>query len=426
MIDINLLKHDFDNTIKKLSYRNYVLDIKKFNKYEKIRKNLQKITEKLQSARNIKSKEIGMIKSTGENIYSYCKDVKKIGEKIEKLKIELNKVKNKILNYMLDLPNLPMEGIPIGYNYSDNLEVYKWGAPKNYNFKIKDHVSLGNTSSSFDFYSASKLIKSRFVVMKNEIAKLHRALIQFMLNTHIDNHGYTEYYVPYIVNKNSLIGTGQLPKFSKDLFNVLLKEKNNEYYLIPTGEVPLLNIKRNEIIEENSLPLKMVTHTPCFRAEHLSYGKDIKGLIRMHQFEKVEIVQIVKPEKSNQALEEITGHAEKILELLKLPYRKLLLCTGDMSFSSCKTYDLEVWLPSQNMYREISSCSNTGDFQARRMKIRYRNKNNKKINLVHTLNGSGLAVSRTLAAVMENNQLSNGRIEVPEILRKYMNGIKYI
>jgi len=317
--------------------------------------------------------------------------------------------------------------VPTGKNEDENVEISKWGTPKQFDFEIKDHVDLGEMADGLDFSSAVKISGSRFVVMKGQFARMHRALAQFMLDLHTEQHGYTEMYVPYLVNSDSLYGTGQLPKFSEDLFNMRpATEEDEPMSLIPTAEVPLTNMVRDVIVKEEDLPMKITAHTPCFRSEAGSYGRDTRGLIRMHQFDKVEMVQIVKPEDSKAALEELTGHAEEVLRLLELPYRKIVLCTGDMGFGSTKTYDLEVWVPAQNTYREISSCSNCKDFQARRMQARFRRKGEKKPELVHTLNGSGLAVGRTLVAVLENYQQADGRIKIPEVLRKYMNNAEYI
>ena len=351
---------------------------------------------------------------------------------LEQGKVELEKVQNALNDIALNIPNIPADEVPLGKDDTENLEVSRWGEPRKFDFEVKDHVALGENLQGLDFASAVKLTGSRFVVMKGQIAKLHRALAQFMLDLHTEQHGYTEAYVPYLVNHDTLYGTGQLPKFSEDLFHTkpLEGQDPNEvqrtYALIPTAEVPVTNLVRGDILEAENLPLKMTAHTPCFRSEAGSYGRDTRGLIRMHQFDKVELVQIVEPEKSMDALEELTGHAEKVLQLLGLPYRKVLLCTGDMGFGSCKTYDLEVWVPAQNTYREISSCSNMWDFQARRMQARCRSKGDKKTRLVHTLNGSGLAVGRTLVAVLENYQNADGSITVPEVLRPYMGGLEVI
>jgi seryl-tRNA synthetase len=341
-------------------------------------------------------------------------------------------VQAKLEEITLSLPNIPDESVPTGKDENENVEISRWGTPKSYDFEVKDHVDLGEMADGLDFASAVKISGSRFIVMKGQFARLHRALAQFMLNLHTDEHGYTEMYVPYLVNPDSLYGTGQLPKFGEDLFHTSpLTEQVSDVplkklSLIPTAEVPVTNMVRDTITEEADLPLKMTAHTPCFRSEAGSYGRDTRGLIRMHQFDKVELVQITKPEDSMDVLEELTGHAEKVLQLLELPYRKVILCTGDMGFGAVKTYDLEVWVPAQETYREISSCSNCGDFQARRMQARFRRKGEKKPELVHTLNGSGLAVGRTMVAILENNQQADGKIEIPEVLRKYMGGVTHI
>ncbi len=396
---------------------------------EERRKVLQVETENLQAERNSRSKSIGQAKARGEDIEPLRKEVNELGERLDTAKAELEALQTEIRDFCLVLPNLPAEAVPQGKDDSDNQEVSRWGTPATFDFTVRDHVDLGELAGGMDFASAVKLTGSRFVVMQGQIARMHRALSQFMLDLHTSQHGYTEMYVPYLVNHDSLYGTGQLPKFGNDLFHTRPLEEeadSSSYALIPTAEVPLTNLVRNEIIDEDALPIKMTAHTPCFRAEAGSYGRDTRGLIRMHQFDKVEMVQIVAPENSMQALEELTGHAEKVLQLLNLPYRKMLLCTGDMGFGASKTYDLEVWLPAQNTYREISSCSNMMDFQARRMQARCRSKNDKKTRLLHTLNGSGLAVGRTLVAVLENYQQADGRIQVPGVLRPYMNNLEFI
>ncbi|CUR53389.1 Serine--tRNA ligase [Serratia symbiotica] len=429
MLNPNLLRYELDTVAAKLIQRGFILDINLLRSQESRRKILQITTEKLKEEQNNKSKFISIIKSRGENIHSLINTLNQLNKQSNIAEIELNTLKNEIKNYALTIPNLPDISVPFGRNNNENKEISRWGNPKEYNFTIRDHVNLGVISGGLDFAAAAKISGSRFVVMKGQIARMHRALSQFMLDLHTNKHGYIETYLPYLVNYNTLYGTGQLPKFSSDLFHIQpLKNKfnNNNYALIPTAEVPLTNLVRDEILEEKSLPLKMTAHTPCFRSEAGSYGRDTRGLIRMHQFDKVEMIQIVKPENSMKALETLTFHAETVLRLLNLPYRKMLLCTGDMSFSACKTYDLEVWLPSEDNYREISSCSNMWDFQARRMKIRYRNKIKKKPCLVHTLNGSGLAVGRTLMAILENYQKEDGRIKIPTVLRSYMGGIKII
>ncbi|MBG3013311.1 serine--tRNA ligase [Proteus faecis] len=428
MLDPNLLRNELDAVAEKLARRGFTLDVEKIRQQEERRKVLQVETESLQAERNSRSKSIGAAKARGEDIEPLRQEVNLLGEKLEAAKAELEVLQAEIRDYALTIPNMPDDSVPNGKDDSENVEVFRWGTPKTYDFELKDHVTLGELTDGLDFASAVKITGSRFVVMKGQVARLHRAITQFMLNLHTEEHGYQEMYVPYLVNHATLYGTGQLPKFSGDLFHTkpLEEEAESQYALIPTAEVPVTNMVRDEILEEDALPLKMTAHTPCFRSEAGSYGRDTRGLIRMHQFDKVELVQIAHPEKSMEALEELTGHAEKVLQLLNLPYRKVVLCTGDMGFGSRKTYDLEVWVPAQNTYREISSCSNMWDFQARRMQARFRAKGDKKTQLVHTLNGSGLAVGRTLVAIMENYQMADGRIEIPEVLRPYMNGLEYI
>ena len=428
MLDPNLLRNELDAVAEKLARRGFTLDVEKIRQQEERRKVLQVETESLQAERNSRSKSIGAAKARGEDIEPLRQEVNLLGEKLEAAKAELEVLQAEIRDYVLTIPNMPDDAVPNGKDVSENVEVSRWGTPKTYDFELKDHVTLGELTDGLDFASAVKITGSRFVVMKGQVARLHRAITQFMLNLHTEEHGYQEMYVPYLVNHATLYGTGQLPKFSEDLFHTkpLEEEAESQYALIPTAEVPVTNMVRDVILEEDDLPLKMTAHTPCFRSEAGSYGRDTRGLIRMHQFDKVELVQIAHPEKSMEALEELTGHAEKVLQLLNLPYRKVVLCTGDMGFGSRKTYDLEVWVPAQNTYREISSCSNMWDFQARRMQARFRAKGDKKTQLVHTLNGSGLAVGRTLVAIMENYQMADGRIEIPEVLRPYMNGLEYI
>lgn len=428
MLDPNLLRNELDAVAEKLARRGFTLDVEKIRQQEERRKVLQVETESLQAERNSRSKSIGAAKARGEDIEPLRQEVNLLGEKLEAAKTELEVLQAEIRDYVLTIPNMPDDAVPNGKDDSENVEVSRWGTPKTYDFELKDHVTLGELTDGLDFASAVKITGSRFVVMKGQIARLHRAIAQFMLDLHTEEHGYQEMYVPYLVNHATLYGTGQLPKFSEDLFHTkpLEEEAQSQYALIPTAEVPVTNMVRDVILEEDDLPLKMTAHTPCFRSEAGSYGRDTRGLIRMHQFDKVELVQIAHPEKSMEALEELTGHAEKVLQLLNLPYRKVVLCTGDMGFGSRKTYDLEVWVPAQNTYREISSCSNMWDFQARRMQARFRSKGDKKIQLVHTLNGSGLAVGRTLVAIMENYQMADGRIEIPEVLRPYMKGLEYI
>lgn len=427
MIDPNLLRTDLENTAALLkTKRNFDLDIEKINALESQRKTLQVETETLQAERNTRSKAIGQAKARGEDIAPLLQEVDNLGDKLNLAKSQLEAVQKELNDIALSIPNLPADVVPLGKDENDNLEISRWGEPRQFDFEIKDHVSLGEDLTGLDFAAGVKLSGARFVVMKGQIAKLHRALTQFMLDLHTEQHGYQEIYTPYLVNHETLYGTGQLPKFGEDLFHTKALEGEQPYALIPTAEVPVTNLVRGEILEQSDLPRRMTAHTPCFRSEAGSYGRDTRGLIRMHQFDKVELVQIVEPEKSMDALEELTAHAEKVLQLLGLPYRKILLCTGDMGFGSCKTYDLEVWVPAQNTYREISSCSNMWDFQARRMQARYRMKGDKKPCLVHTLNGSGLAVGRTLVAVLENYQNADGSITVPEALRPYMNGQEVI
>lgn len=433
MIDQNLLRTNLEEVAQILKLkRNFNLDVTRVTSLEEQRKALQVKAENLQAERNARSKNIGAAKARGEDISALLAEVDTMGNELDAAKVELDKVQAEIRELLLNIPNLPADEVPVGKDDSENLEVSRWGTPRQFDFEIKDHVTLGEGLGGLDFPAGVKLTGSRFVVMKSGIARLHRALSQFMLDLHTEQHGYVETYVPYLVNHDTLYGTGQLPKFGEDLFHTQpLKGQDpnavqKPYALIPTAEVPVTNLVRDEILDEESLPLKLTAHTPCFRSEAGSYGRDTRGLIRMHQFDKVEMVQIVAPEKSMEALEELTGHAEKVLQLLNLPYRKMLLCSGDMGFGSSKTYDLEVWLPAQNTYREISSCSNMWDFQARRMQARCKSKGDKKTRLVHTLNGSGLAVGRTLVAVLENYQNADGSITVPEVLKPYMGGVEVI
>ncbi|WP_312210395.1 serine--tRNA ligase [Pseudescherichia sp.] len=429
MLDPNLLRTEPDAVAEKLARRGFKLDVDKLRALEERRKVLQVNTENLQAERNSRSKSIGQAKARGEDIEPLRLEVNKLGEELDAAKAELETLLAEIRDIALTLPNLPDDCVPLGKDDSENVEVSRWGEPRKFDFEVRDHVTLGEMAKGLDFAAAVKLTGSRFVVMQGQIARLHRALSQFMIDLHTEQHGYIENYVPYLVNQDTLYGTGQLPKFGGDLFHTRPLDEEAEssnYSLIPTAEVPLTNLVRDEILDEEALPLKMTAHTPCFRSEAGSYGRDTRGLIRMHQFDKVEMVQIVRPEDSMDALEEMTGHAEKVLQLLGLPYRKVLLCSGDMGFGARKTYDLEVWLPAQDTYREISSCSNCWDFQARRMQARCRSKADKKTRLVHTLNGSGLAVGRTLVAVLENYQQADGRIEIPAVLRPYMKGLEYI
>lgn len=433
MIDQNLLRTNLEEVAQILKLkRNFNLDVTRVTSLEEQRKALQVKAENLQAERNARSKNIGAAKARGEDISALLTEVDTMGSELDAAKVELDKVQAEIRELLLNIPNLPADEVPVGKDDSENLEVSRWGTPRQFDFEIKDHVTLGEGLGGLDFPAGVKLTGSRFVVMKSGIARLHRALSQFMLDLHTEQHGYVETYVPYLVNHDTLYGTGQLPKFGEDLFHTQPLEGQDPnavqkpYALIPTAEVPVTNLVRDEILDEESLPLKLTAHTPCFRSEAGSYGRDTRGLIRMHQFDKVEMVQIVAPEKSMEALEELTGHAEKVLQLLNLPYRKMLLCSGDMGFGSSKTYDLEVWLPAQTTYREISSCSNMWDFQARRMQARCKAKGDKKTRLVHTLNGSGLAVGRTLVAVLENYQNADGSITVPEVLKPYMGGVEVI
>ncbi|QJR79341.1 serine--tRNA ligase [Alteromonas pelagimontana] len=425
MLDPKFLRNDIETTAQRLASRGYKLDVDTFTALEEKRKSLQMRTQELQNERNVRSKSIGKAKAQGQDIAPLLAEVGELGEQLDAAKSELAVVQTSITEITQGIPNLPDASVPVGKDEEENVEVDKWGTPPSFDFAIKDHVDLAEgIGKGADFELAAKLTGSRFVVMRGQIAKLHRALAQFMLDTHTNEHGYQEMYVPYLVNADSLYGTGQLPKFGEDLFHTQpATEEGQGLSLIPTAEVPLTNIGRDEIFEAKQLPLKMAAHTPCFRSEAGSYGRDTRGLIRQHQFEKVELVQLVRPEESFDALEALTHHAESILQKLGLAYRKMLLCTGDMGFGSCKTYDLEVWLPAQDTYREISSCSNMGDFQARRMQARYRDHQTGKPELLHTLNGSGLAVGRTLVAVLENYQQEDGSIKIPEVLVSYMGGL---
>ncbi|RLV58665.1 serine--tRNA ligase [Parashewanella curva] len=427
MLDPKYLRNEVEATAEKLASRGFILDVARITKLEEVRKSLQVETEELQAKRNSISKSIGQAKAKGEDIQPILAQVGDLGEQLDAKKAELAELLEELNAIALTLPNLPDESVPVGNDEDENVEVLRWGTPREFNFDVKDHVDLGEEIGGLDFKNAVKITGSRFIVMKGQIARMHRALTQFMLDTHTSEHGYTEAYVPYLVNSDSLLGTGQLPKFGEDLFHTKpATEEGQGLSLIPTAEVPLTNLVRDSIIDEDELPIKLTAHTPCFRSEAGSYGRDTRGLIRQHQFDKVELVQVVKPENSMQALEELTGHAEKILQLLNLPYRKVVLCTGDMGNGASKTYDLEVWLPAQNTYREISSCSNMKDFQARRMQARFKGKTEKKTELLHTLNGSGLAVGRTLVAILENYQNEDGSITVPEALRTYMGGLEKI
>ncbi len=428
MLDPKYLRNDVEVTAEQLATRGFSLDVSKLNELESTRKSLQARTEGLQNERNVRSKSIGKAKASGQDIQPLLAEVSQLGDDLDQAKSDLAALLDEIKQIALSVPNLPDASVPQGKDESDNKEIYCWGEPITFDFEVNDHVDVGEgLNNGLDFESGVKLSGARFAVMRSDVAKMHRALAQFMLDQHTEEHGYTEMYVPYLVNADSLYGTGQLPKFGEDLFHTKpATEEGQGLSLIPTAEVPLTNLVRDEILSADQLPLKMVAHTPCFRSEAGSYGRDTRGLIRNHQFEKVELVQIVKPEDSFDALEALTGHAEKILQLLELPYRKVLLCTGDMGASACKTYDLEVWLPAQQAYREISSCSNMLDFQARRMQARFRTKESKKPELVHTLNGSGLAVGRTLVAILENYQNADGSVTVPDALVPYMKGKQVI
>ncbi|MFN3899913.1 MAG: serine--tRNA ligase [Alishewanella aestuarii] len=424
MLDPKFLRAELAQTAERLSTRGMTLDVAAISALEEQRRVLQVETQELQNQRNTKSKAIGQAKARGEDIAPLLAEVDGLGAQLDAAKIRLDAVLAELDKIALSIPNLPDLSVPVGKDETENLEVRRVGAPRQFDFPVQDHVALGEAyAEGLDFESAVKLSGSRFVVMKGQMARLHRALTQFMLDVHTQQHGYTEVYVPYLVNHASLYGTGQLPKFSADLFHTQpATEEGQGMALIPTAEVPVTNLARDSIFDASELPFKYTAHTPCFRSEAGSYGRDTRGLIRQHQFDKVELVQLVNPALSMQALEELTGHAEKILQLLGLPYRVMLLCTGDMGFGSCKTYDLEVWLPGQNAYREISSCSNMGDFQARRMQARFRPEEGKKPELLHTLNGSGLAVGRTLVAILENYQQADGSVAIPEVLQPYMGG----
>ncbi|ABL99981.1 serine--tRNA ligase [Shewanella amazonensis] len=427
MLDTKYLRNELEFTKERLAARGFALDIDHLKALEEKRKSLQVATEELQASRNAISKSIGQAKSRGEDVAPIMAQVGNLGTELEAKKIELAALLEEINAIAMSVPNLPDESVPVGKDESENVEIRRWGEPRSFDFAVKDHVDLGETLGGLDFKSAVKITGSRFIVMKGQIARMHRALAQFMLDLHTIEHGYTEAYVPLLVNTDSLLGTGQLPKFSEDLFNLKpATEEGQALSLIPTAEVPVTNLVRDTILDEADLPIKITAHTACFRSEAGSYGKDTRGLIRQHQFDKVEMVQIVKPENSMDALEQMVGHAENVLKKLGLPYRTVVLCTGDMGFGAAKTYDIEVWLPAQNTYREISSCSNVKDFQARRMQARYRSKEDNKPALVHTLNGSGLAVGRTLVAILENYQNADGTVTVPEALRPYMGGIEQL
>jgi seryl-tRNA synthetase len=423
MLDSKLFRTDIDATARKLARRGFMLDTAALAALEEKRKHAQVKTQQLQAERNAKSKAIGMAKSKGEDTTAIMSQVGEIGAALKRAETELEQIQTELNQIVLGIPNIPHESVPDGKDETANKEVRRYGEPRTFDFKPKDHVDLGAALGMMDFDTAAKIAGARFVVMSGPLARLHRALIQFMLDLHTREHGYTETYVPYMVNADSLRGTGQLPKFEQDLFR--LKGEQN-YYLIPTAEVPVTNIVRDVIVDPDYMPRKYVCHTPCFRSEAGSYGKDTRGMIRQHQFEKVELVQVVRPADSYKALDELTGHAEEVLKRLELSYRVVTLCTGDMGFAAAKTYDLEVWLPGQQKYREISSCSNFEDFQARRLQARWRNPETGKPELVHTLNGSGLAVGRTLVAIMENYQEADGSIRIPTALKLYLSGLERI
>ena len=419
MLDIHLLRKDPDSVATLLAARGYVFESEKFKALEEQRKVLQTYTQSLQNERNIASRRIGELKSKGEDCSRLMAKVGELGNELKQSEVDLDDLQSRLRAWLDEIPNIPHESVPQGRSEADNQEILRWGEPAKVDFEVRDHVSLGEILGGLDFQCASKIAGSRFVIMLDGVARLHRALAQFMLDMHTRQHGYTEIYAPYLVNSESMRGTGQLPKFEADLFSIA--HNDGTFYLIPTAEVPITNMVRDEIIEHSQLPLKFVCHTPCFRSEAGAYGKDTRGMIRQHQFDKVELVIICHPEHSWDALERLTGHAEAILQALELPYRKVALCTGDLGFSSAKTYDLEVWTPAQNTWREISSCSNFEAFQARRMQARMRNAAGKTEPL-HTLNGSGLAVGRTLVAVLENYQCQDGSIRIPEALRPWMGG----
>ncbi len=421
MLDIQLLRSQPAEVAARLATRGAGFDVAAFQALEDERKGLQVRTQELQAKRNALSKQIGQLKARGEDTAAVMQEVAGLGDELKANEEALADLLNRINAFVSVIPNLPHESVPVGKSEADNVEVKRWGTPRDFGFAVKDHVDLGEALGGLDFAAATKISGARFSLMRGAVARLHRALAQFMLDVHTQEHGYTEIYAPYLVNGNSLFGTGQLPKFHEDLFHV----RDDGWFLIPTAEVPVTNIVRDAILDAAQLPLKFVCHTPCFRREAGSYGKDTRGMIRQHQFDKVELVRIERPERSWEALEELTRHAEAILEKLELPYRRVALCTGDMGFSSAKTYDLEVWLPGQNAYREISSCSNFEAFQARRMQARFRGEKGKP-ELAHTLNGSGLAVGRTLVAVLENYQRADGSVDVPVALRPYMAGLELI
>ena len=422
MLDPKLLRSDLESVAAKLKRRGFELDVAAFSALEEKRKSLQVETQNLQNDRNTRSKGIGKAKAQGEDIQLLLDEVAALGDKLKASEEALKALQAEIEELTLGIPNIPHDSVPDGKSEEDNVEIRRWGDIPEFDFEPKEHFDIA-AGKGMDFETAAKLTGSRFVVLTGDMARLQRALEQFMLDTHTGEHGYTETYVPFMVNKDSLYGTGQLPKFEEDLFGLT---GDSGYYLIPTAEVPVTNLVRDVIVDDRDMPCKWVAHTPCFRSEAGSYGKDTRGMIRQHQFEKVELVQVVKPGDSHEALDQLTGHAEIILQKLGLPYRVVTLCAGDIGFSAAKTYDIEVWLPGQNTYREISSCSNFEDFQARRLQARWRNPGTGKPELVHTLNGSGLAIGRTLVAVIENYQDADGNIMVPNALRSYMGGVDKI
>ncbi|HET7832600.1 MAG TPA: serine--tRNA ligase [Gallionella sp.] len=428
MLEIQTLRNDLAGVAARLATRGFALDTARFEQLEAERKTIQTRTQELQAKRNATSKQIGQAKAKGEDVSAIMAEVANLGDELKQLETRLEQVQQELHAFLSVIPNTPHADVPVGKSEADNVEVRRVGTPRQFDFEVKDHVSIGEGLGGLDFETASKIAGARFSLLKGSLARLHRALAQFMLDVHSTEHGYTETYVPYLVNADSMRGTGQLPKFEEDLFRVprvMGDEGEKNFYLIPTAEVPVTNMVRDEIVPLEKLPLKFVAHTPCFRSEAGSYGRDTRGMIRQHQFDKVELVQMVHPEQSYAMLEQLLGHAEVILQKLELPYRVVKLCTGDMGFSSATTYDIEVWLPAQNTYREISSCSNFEAFQARRMQARFRNMQGKP-ELLHTLNGSGLAVGRTLVAILENNQQADGSVVVPEVLRPYMGGMQVL
>jgi seryl-tRNA synthetase len=427
MLDLQTLRNEITEVAARLATRNYILDTARFEQLEGERKTVQTRTQELQAKRNSSSKLIGQAKAKGEDVSAIMAEVANLGDELKQLEAQLERIQQDMQGFLSVIPNTPHASVPQGKSEADNVEVRKVGTPPRFDFEVKDHVSVGE-EIGLDFETATKISGARFSLLKGPLARLHRALAQFMLDTHTDQHGYTEVYVPYLVNADSMRGTGQLPKFEEDLFKVPRQSGDDGeqyFYLIPTAEVPVTNMVRDSIVPLEQLPLKYVAHTPCFRSEAGSYGRDTRGMIRQHQFDKVELVQIVHPEQSYSTLETLLGHAETILQKLDLPYRVVKLCSGDIGFSAAMTYDIEVWLPAQNTYREISSCSNFEAFQARRMQARFRNAQGKP-ELLHTVNGSGLAVGRTLVAILENNQLVDGSVRVPDVLRPYMGGIEII